>query len=85
MTLRDLPVARGLAHVAAFEHAGWICVRIKGSHHILERSGVDNHLTVPCTRKDLSRKLLDSLIKDAGMDHAAYCDHFYKRVPKIED
>lgn len=85
MGLNDLPVAGGMRHVAAFEHAGWTCVRIKGSHRILERDGVENHLSVPCHgNRDVSRKLLDGLIKDAGMDHSTYCDHFHRRVPRID-
>jgi predicted RNA binding protein YcfA (HicA-like mRNA interferase family) len=83
MGLKDLPVAKGARHVAAFEHAGWTCVRIRGSHHILEKDGVDPHLSVPChARKDLSRKLLRGLIEDAGMTEEEYQDHFHKRVPK---
>jgi predicted RNA binding protein YcfA (HicA-like mRNA interferase family) len=84
MALKDLPIAGGSRHVAAFVHAGWTCVRIKGSHQILERKGVENHLSVPCHgNRDVSRALLDGLIKDAGMEHATYCDHFYRRLPKV--
>lgn len=82
MGLKDLPVAKGARHVSAFEHAGWTCVRIRGSHHILERDGVDAHLSVPCSRKDLSRKLLSGLIADAGMTEDEYLAHFHRRVPK---
>ena len=85
MGLKDLPLAGGERHVAAFVHAGWACVRRKGSHQILEREGFENHLTVPChPGKDVKRPLLAGLIKDAGMDYAAYCDHFYRRVPRVE-
>jgi predicted RNA binding protein YcfA (HicA-like mRNA interferase family) len=85
MGLKDLPLAPGVRHVAAFVHAGWTADRWKGSHQILEREGVENHLSVPCHKgRDLKRALLDGLITDAGMDHKSYCDHYYKRVPKID-
>jgi hypothetical protein len=32
----------------------------------------------------VSRKLLAGLIRDAGMDHETYCDHFYGRVPRVD-
>jgi predicted RNA binding protein YcfA (HicA-like mRNA interferase family) len=84
VSLKDLPVAPGERHVAAFVRAGWSVVRQKGSHRILERDGYENHLSVPCTKKDLSRALLDGLIEAAGMDHASYCEFFHKRVPRVK-
>jgi predicted RNA binding protein YcfA (HicA-like mRNA interferase family) len=84
VSLSDLPSAKGTQHVKAFVHAGWQSVRIKGSHQILERDGVENHLSVPCHAKDLKRTTLSGLIAAAGMDHATYCDHFYRRVPKVD-
>jgi predicted RNA binding protein YcfA (HicA-like mRNA interferase family) len=85
VSLKDLPVARGERHVAAFVRAGWSVVRQKGSHQILERGGYENHLAIPCTKKDMSRALLDGLIDAAGMDHRSYCDYFYKRLPRVVD
>jgi predicted RNA binding protein YcfA (HicA-like mRNA interferase family) len=86
MSLKDLPVAVGARHVAAFERAGWTVVRKKGSHRILERDGHDNHLSVPChAGRDLSRKLLANLIEAAGMNEETYCDYFYRRVPRATD
>lgn len=71
--------------MAAFEHAGWVCVRTKGAHRILEREGVENHLSVPCHKgKDLSRKLLAGLIAAAGMDEDTYRAHFQKRIPRVD-
>jgi predicted RNA binding protein YcfA (HicA-like mRNA interferase family) len=85
MSLKDLPLAGGERHVAAFVHAGWVRDRIKGAHHILEREGVENHLSVPCHKgQDMSRKLLAGLIAAAGMSEATYCDHFHKRIPRVD-
>jgi predicted RNA binding protein YcfA (HicA-like mRNA interferase family) len=85
MGLRDLPLAGGARHVAAFKHAGWVVVRIKGAHHIMERDGVENHLAVPCHKgTDMSRALLSGLIDAAGMTEADYCDHFHKRIPRVD-
>jgi predicted RNA binding protein YcfA (HicA-like mRNA interferase family) len=85
MGLRDLPLGPGARHVAAFEHAGWVCVRVNGSHHILEKDGVEAHLSVPCHgKRDVKRTLLRRLIRDAGMTESEYCDHFNRRVPKVE-
>lgn len=80
MGLKDLPLATGARHVAAFERAGWYCTRIKGSHHILERQGVENLLSIPChAGRDVKRGLLAGLIAAAGMTQDEYCDYFYKR------
>jgi predicted RNA binding protein YcfA (HicA-like mRNA interferase family) len=82
--LKDLPVAHGTKHVAAFQHAGWELVRIKGSHRILEKAGEENHLSVPChDNRDLKRALLSSLIDAAGMTEEEYLDHFHRRVPRV--
>lgn len=68
----------------AFEHAGWVLVRIKGSHRILERDGVDAHLSVPChAGKDVKRALLRSLIRGAEMTQAEYLDHFHEQIPRV--
>jgi predicted RNA binding protein YcfA (HicA-like mRNA interferase family) len=84
MGLKDLPLARGEKHVAAFQHAGWVLVRIKGSHRILERDGVDAHLSIPChAGKDVKRTLVRSQIRTAGMTEDEYLDHFYERVPRV--
>lgn len=54
--------------VKAFERAGWEVDRIKGSHHILTKPGVEPILSVPCHKgKPLKPKLLSKLIKAAGL------------------
>lgn len=78
MTNEQLPIARGPRHIAAFERAGWTCVRIRGSHHILTKAGHAATLSVPCHKgKDVKRGLLRALIRDAGMSVEEYLGHFY--------
>jgi len=72
-----LPVAPGSDHVKAFERAGWVCVRIRGSHHILLKNGSKATLSVPCRKgKDLKRGTLSGLIKDAEMTEDEYLGFF---------
>lgn len=54
--------------VKAFGRAGWSVDRIRGSHHILTKPGVEYILSVPCHKgKPLKPKLLSKLIKAAGL------------------
>jgi len=50
----------------ALENAGWICKRIRGSHHIYDKQG---HKPVPIPvhgKKDLGLGLLLKIEKEAG-------------------
>jgi predicted RNA binding protein YcfA (HicA-like mRNA interferase family) len=82
-----LPLAKGQAHVAAFVRAGWTLVRVKGSHHMMEKKGVNATLSIPCTTKDLKRGLLSDQIQAAGLSEEQYLDFFHnrKRKAKMED
>ncbi len=71
----SVPRISGRAAIKAFEKAGFVVDRIKGSHHILKKTGHVNRLSVPVHRnKTLGVGLLSSLIKAAGMT----CDEFAK-------
>ena len=61
-----LPAVSGREARRAFEKAGWVFDRQRGSHMILSRSGVPVNLSVPDHRV-LDRGLLRGLIRDAGM------------------
>jgi len=61
-----LPVVSGVEVVKTFSKAGWIVVRERGSHIIMEKEGVDMLLTVP-RKNEVKRGTLRSLIADAGM------------------
>ena len=71
-----LPLARCAAHVAAFERNGWICVRVRGSHHILTKDGHDATLSIP-DHGNVKRGLLARQIKLAGLTEDQYLDLFY--------
>ena len=61
-----LPVMSGIDVVKTFSKAGWIVVRERGSHIIMEKEGVDMLLTIP-RKNEVKRGTLRSLIADAGM------------------
>ena len=52
----------------AFERAGFICVRVKSSHHIMKKEGCRNLLSIPVhSGKTVGKGLLKSQIDAAGM------------------
>ena len=61
-----LPVIRGRQARRAFEKAGWVFNRQRGSHMVLVKAGVPINLTIP-DHRELDRGLLRGLIRDAGL------------------
>ncbi len=61
-----LPVCSGEEAIRAFERAGWVRDRQRGSHVSLFRQGWPVVLTVPL-RRELGPGLLRSLIRKAGL------------------
>jgi predicted RNA binding protein YcfA (HicA-like mRNA interferase family) len=61
-----LPVISGRQARRAFERAGWVFSRQRGSHMILTKPGVLANLSIP-DHHELDRGLLRGLIRDAGM------------------
>ncbi|WP_323153675.1 type II toxin-antitoxin system HicA family toxin [Stenotrophomonas maltophilia] len=49
------------------EAAGWICRRIRGSHHVFVHPQHPHIITVPHPRKDLGKGLVQALRKLAGL------------------
>jgi predicted RNA binding protein YcfA (HicA-like mRNA interferase family) len=47
--------------------AGWVEVRIAGSHHIFKHPARPGHLTVPHPKKDLGKGLVHKIRKQAGL------------------
>jgi hypothetical protein len=79
MGQKDLPLAAGSQHVAAFERCGWTCVRkSKKNHFILQAEGVEATLSIP-DHGQVKRTLLAAQIKLAGLSEEDYCNAFYKR------
>lgn len=46
---------------------GWALVRIKGSHHVFEKSGEPMPLVIPHPRKDVAVGTLNKLLKQAKL------------------
>ena len=61
-----LPICSGETAVRAFERAGWVQARQRGSHVSLIKPGAAVVLTVPLHR-ELDRGLLRHLIRKAGL------------------
>ncbi|MBI4607914.1 MAG: type II toxin-antitoxin system HicA family toxin [Candidatus Rokubacteria bacterium] len=61
-----LPVVSGAKAVKAFERAGWVVARRKGSHIILKKPATFYTLSVP-DHDELDPGTLRSLIRKAGL------------------
>jgi len=63
-----LPRVTGDEVVAALKRAGFVLVRIRGSHHHLRKPGAKNLVTVPVhTGEIIKPKLLKSILEQASM------------------
>ena len=62
----QLPRVSGRVARKAFEKVGWTFDRQRGSHMILNKRGVPNHLSIP-DHRELDSGLLRSLIKVSGL------------------
>jgi predicted RNA binding protein YcfA (HicA-like mRNA interferase family) len=49
------------------ESAGWVLVRIKGSHHQYRHPKFKLPLTIPHPKKELGIGLVKKILKDAGL------------------
>ncbi len=70
--MANLPVCSGRDAVAAFELAGWVRARQRGSHLTLIKPGAINILSVPL-HQELKRGILRSLIRKAGLTVEEFC------------
>lgn len=61
-----LPVVSGAQAVRAFERAGWVIARQRGSHIILKKPATFYTLSVP-DHNELDPGTLRSLIRKAGL------------------
>ncbi len=61
-----IPVISGRDAKKAFERAGWVFQRQKGSHMIFSKQGMKSILSIP-DHRTLKTPLLRRLIKDAGL------------------
>ena len=68
-----LPQVPGREAVAAFERAGFVVSRTRGSHIVLVKAGWPQTLSVPDHRR-LRPGTLRALIRQAGLDVAAFVE-----------
>jgi len=61
-----LPVISGADAVRAFERAGWVVVRRRGSHVILIKAGHIASLSIP-QHKELAPGTLRAIIRSSGL------------------
>jgi predicted RNA binding protein YcfA (HicA-like mRNA interferase family) len=52
--------------IKRLEADGWRLNRVRGSHHIFRKAGIDERIVVPHPRKDLGNGLVRKIYKDAG-------------------
>ncbi|OFX15162.1 MAG: hypothetical protein A2Z18_05690 [Armatimonadetes bacterium RBG_16_58_9] len=64
--MTKLPVISGAEVVRAFQRAGWVVARRKGSHVVLIKTGRRANLSVPM-HDELDAGTLRGLVRDAGM------------------
>ncbi|MFD1133462.1 type II toxin-antitoxin system HicA family toxin [Psychrobacter sanguinis] len=53
--------------VKMIEDDGWYLVKIKGSHHQFKHSIKKGRVTIPHPKKDLPKKTIESILKQAGL------------------
>ncbi|MDY3307613.1 type II toxin-antitoxin system HicA family toxin [Psychrobacter sanguinis] len=53
--------------VKMIEDDGWYLVKIKGSHHQFKHNIKKGRVTVPHPKKDLPKKTIESILKQAGL------------------
>ena len=76
--MSKLPSLSGLDALKAFERAGWVFARQRGSHMIMVRKGMDVTLSIP-NHKTLKKPLLKRLIKDAGLNEGDFILYLKKK------
>ena len=65
---RRLPAAKPKDVLRALERAGFFVHHVSGSHYVLKREGSPElRVTIPMHNKDLKRKTLSSIIRQAGL------------------
>jgi predicted RNA binding protein YcfA (HicA-like mRNA interferase family) len=53
--------------IKELESAGWVLIRVKGSHHHFKHENHSHIITVPHPKKDLKVGLVKKILKDAGL------------------
>ncbi len=70
-----VPPISGKDAIAAFEKAGFVLARVRGSHHILKHPDNPNRLSIPVhAGKTVGKGLLKSQIENAGLTVAQFIE-----------
>ena len=81
MGLRNLPLASGEKHAAAFERLGWTRDhkrRGRDKHILLTKPGVRATLSIPDER-EVKRTIIAAMIKIAEETEVSYLEAFHER------
>ena len=78
--MSKLPSVSGLDALKAFQRAGWLFVRQRGSHMIMTKEGMEVTLSIP-NHKTLKKPLLKILIKNAGLNEDNFILYLKKKKP----
>jgi len=71
----SLPAVDGRQAIRAFEKVGFSVVRVRGSHHIMKKSGHPVLLSIPVHgNRPIAPGTLRNLIKDAGLTVEEFID-----------
>jgi predicted RNA binding protein YcfA (HicA-like mRNA interferase family) len=62
-----IPTLRSADLIRELEQAGWTLRRTVGSHHIFVHVTRPGHITVPHPKKDLGKRLVHKIRKQAGL------------------
>ncbi|WP_084327265.1 type II toxin-antitoxin system HicA family toxin [Desulfofundulus thermocisternus] len=54
--------------IRMLQEAGWMLVRVSGSHHQFKHPAKPGLVTIPHPRKSLPTKTVKSILKQAGLD-----------------
>ncbi len=77
MGLRNLPSASGEAHARAFERCGCTIERAR-NHIVISKPGCPHTLSIP-NHPEVSRVLLQRVLKTAGISESDYLAAFKKK------
>jgi predicted RNA binding protein YcfA (HicA-like mRNA interferase family) len=54
--------------IKKIEQAGWVQVRVKGSHHHFKHPRYSRLVTVPVHKGDLPKGLVEAILKQTGLN-----------------
>ena len=71
-----LPALTPRVVIAALQRAGFFIHHASGSHYILKHpADTTLRITVPFHRRDLKRRTLESILKQAGLSHEDFLSY----------